>query len=232
MSMVSPSRFTPKAILGISAIVAGVLLTLRNLGVPWTRDVLDLWPLILAALGLGMVVRRRGVPGRGAGLLLIVVGAWMTLRNFNVVEAGIWELWPLLLVFAGSYIVWQVAFGSGRAGATNDPGASINAIAFLGGVSCRSTSQNFKGGDLTAIMGGCEVDLSGARIGPAGAIIETFAWWGGIEIRVPQEWDVVTEGLPLLGAYADRRTSSPEPGGTQRLTLRGTVIMGGIEIKN
>ncbi len=232
MSKVPRDRFTPKAFLGITAIVAGVLLTLRNLGVPGLGNVLELWPLVLVVFGLGMVVRRRGIPGRGAGLLLIVAGAWMTLRNLGIVEAGIWSLWPLLLVFAGSYIVWQVAFGSGRAGAANDPGASINAIAFLGGVSCRSTSQNFKGGDLTAIMGGCEVDLSGAKIGAEGAIIETFAWWGGIEIRVPQDWDVVTEGLPLLGAYADRRTSSSEPDGTQRLTIRGTVIMGGIEIKN
>jgi hypothetical protein len=232
MSKVTRDRFTPKAFLGITAIVAGVLLMLRNLGVPGMRNVLELWPLVLVACGVGMLVRRRGVPGRGAGLLLIVVGAWMTLRRLGIVEVGIWSLWPLLLVFAGSYIVWQVAFGSGRAGAANDPEAWINAVAVLGGVTRRSASQNFKGGDLTAIMGGCEVDLSGAKIGAEGAVIETFAWWGGIEIRVPQEWDVVSEGLPLLGAYVDRRVSSAASGGTQRLTIRGMVIMGGIEIKN
>ena len=231
MSNLTGYRLTPRVVLGAAAIVTGVLLTLSNLGVPGIRDVLDYAPLLLVALGLTMALKPRGVPGRGCGILLTIFGAWWTLENLDFIEANIWDLWPLLLVFAGGYMVWQVGLSKKGAPGANDPGAFISAFAFLAGIVRRSTSSDFRGGDLTAVMGGVELDLRQASISSGEAVIDTFAWWGGVEIRVPETWQVVSKGLPLMGGFEDK-TRSAGPGSKQVLVIRGLAIMGGVEVTN
>ena len=103
-------------------------------------------------------------------------------------------------------------------------------MAVLGGVNRGNNSRAFRGGDLTAVMGGCEIDLRQAAI-EGEAVIDVFAMWGGIEIRVPENWSVVGRVTPILGGYEDK-TRPPRDAGTQRLIVRGMVIMGGVEIKN
>jgi hypothetical protein len=58
-----------------------------------------------------------------------------------------------------------------------------------------------------------------------------FAFWGGIEIRVPEDWSVVTRVTPLLGGVEDQTRASRAAVST-RVEIRGTAIMGGVEIKN
>ena len=64
---------------------------------------------------------------------------------------------------------------------------SFNGVAILGGFQRSENSQEFQGGDLMAIMGGCEIDLRQAAIAADEAAIDTFALWGGIKIKVPDE---------------------------------------------
>jgi predicted membrane protein len=107
----------------------------------------------------------------------------------------------------------------------------ISAMAILGAVQRRNSSQDFRGGNLTAFMGGCEVDLRSAGIaGTTEPVLDVFAMWGGIEIRVPPEWTVVCHVDPILGGFEDK--THPPKEATRRLIIRGTVIMGGMEVKN
>jgi hypothetical protein len=107
----------------------------------------------------------------------------------------------------------------------------VSALALLGGTGRRCVSKEFRGGDATAIMGGCTIDLRDAAITRPPAILETFAWWGGIEIKVPPEWTVVTEGTAILGAYEDKTQHRPAAT-DQTLIVRGVVIMGGVGVSN
>jgi len=56
-------------------------------------------------------------------------------------------------------------------------------------------------------------------------------WWGGLEMRVPEDWKVVLEGTVLMGGVEDKSKSAPADS-PNMLILRGVVLMGGIEIKN
>jgi hypothetical protein len=62
-------------------------------------------------------------------------------------------------------------------------------------------------------------------------VFDVFAMWGGIEIRVPENWTVVGRVTPILGGFDDK-TRPPQQESTQRLVIRGFVIMGGVEVKN
>jgi predicted membrane protein len=107
----------------------------------------------------------------------------------------------------------------------------ISMFAFMSGVNRRVRGAPFFGGNLTAVMGGIELDLTQAQL-PEDAVVELFAFWGGIEIRVPREWSVVNQGFALMGSVEDKTGNLPQRPGTPRLVLRGMALMGGVEIKN
>jgi predicted membrane protein len=80
-------------------------------------------------------------------------------------------------------------------------------------------------------MGGCKLNLREASIKNVVAIIDVFTFWGGIDIRVPEDWSVTIEGTPLMGGIEDKR--HPVKSETEKhLVIKGYVIMGGLEIAN
>ena len=113
---------------------------------------------------------------------------------------------------------------------TVDPNATMSVMAIMGGVTRGNNSRAFRGADVFAFMGGCELDLRKAAINGE-AVIDVFAMWGGIEIRVPEDWTVVSHVVPLMGGVDDK-TRPPQTATAHRLTLRGFVLMAGVEIKN
>jgi hypothetical protein len=79
-------------------------------------------------------------------------------------------------------------------------------------------------------MGGGEVDLRRASMSRDEAVLDIFVFWGGFEVKVPDDWEVVSRGLPILGGFVDN-TRHP-PAAQKRLVVTGMAVMGGIEIKN
>jgi predicted membrane protein len=101
----------------------------------------------------------------------------------------------------------------------------------MGGTKTVVTTSDFKGGQATAVMGGCEIDLRHASMPESrAAVLDTFAFWGGIEIRVPDDWEVVSQGSAALGGFVNNARSLP--GSKRRLVVTGLAIMGGVEVKN
>jgi hypothetical protein len=83
-------------------------------------------------------------------------------------------------------------------------------------------------------MGAVELDLRASTIANSPAVLDVFALWGGVEITVPPEWKVDIHATPILGAIENKaRFGAPSGGGPEQvLTVRGTALMGGVEIKN
>ena len=119
-------------------------------------------------------------------------------------------------------MVWKGSVGPRprRPRATDRRGSVPSAV--MSGVVRRSNTQTFRGADLTAIMGGCEIDLRQASIAPGTeAIIDVFAFWGGIDIKVPEDWVVITRAVPLMGGIEDK-THSPGSVPAKTLILRAS----------
>lgn len=220
---------TPQLVLGLLIAIVGVLFTLDNMGLVYAEDYLRYWPLGLVAIGLVKLWQAgKGQGGGLGGLVFVGVGLVILFDSLGILRISIGAMWPMLLVLFGGSMVWRGLYGTRvRAADTAD---TVSGIAILGGVKRRNNSRTFKGGDLTAIMGGCEIDLRQAAI-DGEAAIEVFAMWGGIDIRVPENWTVINRVMPLLGGVEDK--THPPPGTTaHRLVLRGFAVMGGIEVKN
>jgi len=213
-------------------VAVGILFTLDNLDVLDARDYLQYWPAGLVAVGLLKLWHAtRDGHGWFGGLFFVVVGTWMLIERIVYITINARELMPLMLVFLGGYMVWR-GFGGQRRERESDGHSSFSALAIMGGVARRSSSQTFHGADLTAIMGGCEIDLRQASIEQgADAIIDVFAFWGGIDIKVPEDWTVATRAMPLMGGVEDKTRAPQAPTG-KRLIIRGIVVMGAVSVKN
>ncbi len=230
-------RVTAQVMLGFLIIVMGVLFTLDNLELIDARDYMQYWPAGLVAIGL-VKLRHAARTGQGwfGGLAFAVIGTWMLIARIVYFTIDARDLFPMLLVALGGYLVWR-GFGGTRRAPAPDGQSQFSAFAIMGGVARRSNSQAFRGADLTAVMGGCEIDLRHASIAPGTeAVIDVFAFWGGIEIKVPEDWTVVPRVFPLMGGVDDRSRAPQafpdKPVQEKRLVVRGIVVMGGVGIKN
>ncbi|HXW56936.1 MAG TPA: DUF5668 domain-containing protein [Candidatus Cybelea sp.] len=106
-------------------------------------------------------------------------------------------------------------------------------MAIFGAIKQRVTVKNFRGGRLTALFGGFEVDLTRADIEGQTAVIDASALMGGGEIRVPYSWAIEIQGLALLGGYTDETHQEISDSATaKRLIVKGIAALGGVVIKN
>jgi len=170
---------------------------------------------------------RQSSGGAFGGFVFVVVGSWLLLEQTTLVRISFWDMWPALLVAFGVFLVWKGMTTPRRRPSvvSND---LISAMAVLGGVSRGNNSAAFRGGDLTAVLGGCELDLRHAAI-DGEAVIDVFAMWGGIEIKVPPDWAVSNQAMAIMGGVEDKSKATSDA--RQRLIVRGFVLMGGVEIK-
>ncbi|HEX3645896.1 MAG TPA: DUF5668 domain-containing protein [Vicinamibacterales bacterium] len=223
-------RITGQLVLGIAIAVAGVLFTLDNLHILHARDYLRFWPVVLIAIGLVHVSQAKTAAGTIGGGIWILVGAVLVGNRLGVLDASIWNFWPLILVLVGARIVWQT-MSANRALDRGDTSATVSAIAVMGGFERRVTSHEFRGGEITAFMGGGKLDLRDAMPAGGQAVINIFSMMGGFEIIVPDTWRVISEVTPFMGGIEDRSRTSTNPA-APCLVLRGFIMMGGVTLKN
>lgn len=234
MDNTTPHRggFTVRLLIGLVLVALGLVFTLQNLEVVDADRYLRLWPSLLVLVGLVKFVSARSVPERTGALVWLVVGGLLLLDKLDVVRFDVWDLWPLVLVFLGVHLVSRAAWRGGSGGSPSQAGNTTSAFAIMSGIGRKLDTRDFRGGEATAIMGGCELDLRQASMASGQeAVIDVFAFWGGIDIMVPGDWTVVNQAFALMGGVEDNREQTAgDPG--KRLVVKGTVIMGGVEIKN
>jgi predicted membrane protein len=225
-------RFTPQLLLGLAVLVTGVVFLLHNLGVVDLRQYLSYWPLLLLLLGAIKLVRARSVPAALGGVFWIVLAIWLRPSLFGVDLSVLRTYWPVILILFGAFTVWHT-FRRGPAliGRNADLRSWITATAIMSGVSRKVASPEFAGGEVTAFLGGVQLDLTGATIKGPEAHITIFAMWGGIELKVPAAWVVDMQVTPFMAGYEDK-TTPPADNNAPRLIISGLLTMGGAEVKN
>ena len=231
MSVDARGIVTPRLLVGVFILLLGSLLLLDNLNLVEARQILRLWPVAVIALGLVVFMQALDTGGRVNGGALFIFGTFLLLNRLGVMELEFWNLfWPLVMILIGTNLVMQTFRVRGASSA--DSGETVSLFAVWGGSQRTSNAARFRGGDMTAIMGGCELDLRQATIAPGEvATIDVLAVMGGHHIRVPENWSVVTRVIPFMGGVEDKRLA-PKAGASITLVLRGFVMMGGLEIKN
>jgi hypothetical protein len=223
-------RVSAQLVIGCAIVVIGVLFTLDNLNILESEPILRWWPALLVMVGLRKLLGFGTRPQMLAGGLLTGAGVLLLLANLDMLRFSIWELWPLQLVFLGAWLVLRGTQRAREGGPPVDPDDYANAFVAMGGVVRKMNSGQFRGGEVTAFMGGVELDLRNAHPASDTIVIDVLAWWGGIELWVPADWKVTSEVLPIMAGYEDK--TKPQSDARTHLIVRGFVVMGGIEVGN
>ena len=219
---------TLRLIFGLGVMLLGLLLTLDNFGLLRVRLIL-VWPVLLIGLGLAKLFYARRPAARPVAFFFIFLGVGLLLHNSGLLPFR--QLIALSLVALGATIVWRTARRPACAAApTPDTGRHLDVVALLGGIQRTLSAQDFQGGNASAVLGGCEIDLTRASIANGEATLNTFAFWGGIDIKVPVDWSVEMQGTALLGGFSD--SSRPPDDDRKKLIVTGYVLMGGVEVHN
>jgi predicted membrane protein len=225
------------AVTGLVLIIAGTWLLLNTLGLVSLNLWEFLWPLILVVIGARIMLRSHRE-------------SW---RDQQPPPPGSFSPSPVAPP-DGSPGTSGLSGSSTPSGPSTSPGPSATSgfsapspspggsaagfpdqtsiFSFMSSCRRRWANAPFRSAEATCLLGGFHLDLRNAVMGPDGsAHIEVLVIMGGMNISVPPNWTVVSHVTPLLGGIDDKtRTPSSTP--TQQLILRGTVVMGGIEITN
>jgi predicted membrane protein len=227
------NRASSQVVLGLLVVGMGVLFLLDNLDILNFRHAIGFWPLVFIVAGCAALFGNGPRSGNYMGGVLIAIGVLMILGRLGFFYVSWGTLWPLVMIALGGLVLYR-SLGPGRvarpaaaAGAGVDNVVDI--VAVLGGFERRVSAPDFRGGEITAVMGGCALDLREASIVKE-AVINVFTIWGGINIRVPPDWTVVLNGTPLMGGFSEKTATPPD--GSKRLVITGYAIMGGVEVRN
>ena len=229
MTRIVRNVFDIKALIGLLIIVFAIVILLQNMDLIPYINMWIFWPVFLILIGLSQVLRPRESRQTLSGGIFVVIGLLFLLNNMDILSFR-FDLWPIILLLIGFGLLRQAMIGPKSGESEND---FINLTFILGGGNHKFNSKSLRGGKVSAIMGGGKIDLTDADMVEDEVFFDIFAFWGGVELIVPQTWQVNMKALPILGGV-DNKTG-PDPNGTaqvKRLTVRGTAIMGGMEVKN
>src|SRR5579871_1087696 len=225
-------------VFSVAVIALGVLFLLDNLGIVSFHDVARYWPVILIALGVVRLVDSHGTASVVFGGILAGVGGLLLLDNFGIIYFDWRIFWPAILIGVGILMLlrtyqWQEARGAASQ-APNAPSApgTINFWTMFGGGERRIDAKDFRGGEVSAMFGGFEIDLRGAAMAEAQATIDVSVMFGGVDIQIPEGWLAEIKGTALFGGFTDD-TNPPQPGQpAPRLIITGYAMFGGVTVSN
>jgi len=224
-----------RAIFGIFLIFFGLLLVFKNLDIfPYElQHLVFSWPALLLGLGALFFL---GKKDKTTGLVLMIVGGvflFPLIFDWGFNWRGLF--WPIILILVGVVIIRR----RGEYGFRNNEADGINAdyideLNIFGGGEKSINNKNFKGGKITCVFGGSQLNLTNAQLAEGTNVIDLFAMFGGCTLIVPSDWDVRVEVSAVLGGVSDKRMPSPnyvvEP--KKELVIKGLVALGGCEIKS
>ena len=235
---------------GILVVIVGVLLLLMALDVVPIDGIGELLlyiPSLFILLGLYQLVANRFK--RAAGPIATIAIA--TVFQLLLLDILRWAyVWPIAIILIGvAIIAGGVGYQSKRkrrrerreqrerqraetAETRTSAEGDLDISVTMSEANERNRSDEFRGGDITCVMGTVKLDLTEAEVAEPPARIHVDIVMGGLEIVVPDHWIVQNDTARTMGEVEDntesRRSAAIDGGAT--LVISGSVVMGHAKI--
>lgn len=237
---------------GIFLVIVGAVLLAVKAGLDIPRWLYS-WETFLIGAGILVGIRHR-FRNPGAFIMIFIGAAFLAdeyLGSFSFHE----YVWPAAVIFLGLFFIlrpskkltqsfppqqtgvvqpeWQSGFQPAETYGDTDISSEevVDVTAVFGSVKKRIISKSFRGGDVTAFMGGAEIDLMGADVQTT-AVLDVSAVFGGVKLIIPADWNVQNKATAVFGGVEDKRNLPSSPNSNKLLIIDGAAVFGGIELKS
>lgn len=230
---------------GVVLLVIGSVLLLDRM------DIIDFswvfsWPFILMGVGLFSMIRHGF--RHSFGIIMFLAGAFFVAKREQFLPTEYYDyLLPAGIIFIGLYLILRKrsTFNSYKDESTDKlnsdveqkgarvvEGDYIKAEAVFASVQRRLITKDFKGGKVSSVFGGADIDLSKAEIQDT-AVLEVEVVFGGVKLIIPPNWEVQADVSNIFSGIEDKRAfPSLDVAERKTLIIRGSVSFGGLEFKS
>lgn len=219
--------------LGLVLVGLGAAFLFRNTGLmpDFISRVIFSWPMVIVAIGIVML----GGRNRIMGLVLFLLGGAFLIPLFLDIDFNFRAVfWPTLLIGIGLVMILKNRDNFIKKQSTFDVKDDfIDEVAVFGGGEKKIVNPNFKGGKVTAVFGGSELDLTQSQLALGENILDITAVFGGVTLIVPANWYIKPNVAAVFGGFTDKRpTMMMEQDPDRVLIIKGATVFGGGEIKS
>lgn len=224
---------------GLVLIAVGIVFLMERAGIIFPAWLFT-WPMLVITIGIFTGAKHLF---RGFGWMVItLIGiAFLADQIFTGISIAHF-FWPAVIILLGLGMIFNSRKKRWRRGwedwgdCGNSQGTSsedrIDSTAIFGAVKKNVISKDFKGGEVTCVFGGAEINLQQSDI--HGTIeIELTQVFGGTKLTIPSNWKVKHDATTtILGGLEDNRLTGVKEDDTKVLVLKGTIVFGGVEINS
>jgi len=226
-----------RVLLGGILIFFGGIFLLNTMNILHFRiaHVLFSFPFFMFVIGLFVLVNTEK---KFLGGILTGVGALFLIpKIFPEVDYDGGIIIPIFFIILGIYIILRKRkaeqpsiFNSDSSRVNKD---KIDDVSIFGGGTKIISSNNFQGGNITAIFGGSEINLINCQLAEGDNVLDVLCIFGGTTIILPKEWNVVINVTSVLGGFSNKAIRNPSIVIDQNRTLhiKGLAMFGGGEVK-
>jgi predicted membrane protein len=224
-----------RAIVGSILVIVGIFLCLRNTGIfpDFISHVIFSWPMLLITIGLIITIGTSG--SKTSGIILMIIGSFFLIPQIFKETFDVNVFWPSIFIIIGTVFIFSKRKGCHFSSTSQYSGEDyIDYVNIFSGAERQVVSDSFKGGKITAVFGGSEIDLTRTTLVPGVSELEVACVFGGTTLIVPDDWNIKIDIVPILGGFGDSRKLIPgrTVDTSKQLIIKGTVVFGGGEIKS
>lgn len=233
-SQTSPSKILVGAIL----IIIGGLFLLRSFDIlPFEiTHVIFSWRFIIFIIGIILLINSSN---KVLGVIFTAIGGiFLFPKIFPDIDVDGRLIFGLVIIALGIYVIlkstgskFQSKFIGSQTSVSQD---FVDDVAIFGGGEKVINSNNFKGGSVTAIFGGSEIDLTSCKLAEGNNVLNITAIFGGSTIIVPRDWNILLNVTPIFGGFSNKIRREPNQviDQSKTLVIKGVAMFGGGEIKS
>lgn len=234
---------------GLILIAIGALLVFNNYNIFYfdLSDFIFSWHTLALIIGIIILSKSKN---SSVGIIFLIIGL---LGSANHIFPFVWDfafgdLWPIFLILIGLFVILRrKEMPSHKHQAECNPddyfkdtpptgiyNDTIDESILFTAVHKVVTSEKFRGGKITMLIGGAKIDLTKSKLAEGENVLDVSCIFGGCTIIVPTDWKVITNINAVFGGVDDKRYINPTVilSDGSILLIRGSVVFGGVEIRN
>ncbi len=218
-----------RIIFSMTLIILGVGLLIDAFGLWDFGNVMaDWWALIVIAIGLYKISKDRHSIFNG--FIILIFGVLLLASSLDFIQAGFWDIfWPMLIILIGLKLVFD---SSHKFNSRKKKSEDNEIISIFSSSKHVINDSNIGDGEVNCVFGSVYLDYRNVENPPELIKLEVNSIFGSVKIKVPLQWSLEAQGMPVFGELSDETMHSADSSEITTLRIYYYSIFASIKITN